>query len=246
MARPPSRGPLKHAHTSNAASACTLTYYLLLLHMHTYSMCSCCTCATTHHVQQRMRTQAGVRFHLLREEVHHFQNGLCCLMTGRAFNSFGLKNVPLPDEVKTVKEAALWVGESYTHGNRNPHAAWKSMAGGQSYWRRWRCNAHVDCPVIVIARMPREPSSRVQVWVKDVEHTAVEEEYDRTNAALDRVQKKAFLAAKRWGATSKEVMQKEQEDCVLSAKRRKQALTLEEACEGAIYCICTAFILHLF
>ena len=160
---------------------------------------------------------------------HRLQAVHVCVLPSASREVMHGIRIPLPDSVTTMSEAATFV-RSYDHEGSNAACAWKAMRGGQLRFRRWKCIAHQQCTVILTARTLHQGG--VSLYVTEGEHAAIENLFDRSNASLTRLQKREVSAARRWGATSRDMRKEHQDEAVQKAKRAKTFTTCELAAAG--------------
>ena len=83
--------------------------------------------------------------------------------------------------------------------------SWTTLPGGDSDRRVVRCNAHEDCCVKVRIRIVL---GVVSLCRNDAEHSTVDNNYDRKNAALTREEKSELATARGYGGTPAMVVSK--------------------------------------
>ena len=104
--------------------------------------------------------------------------------------SAGFSCVPLPELVQSVADGVAFV-KTYDHDGRNTPCAWRRQRGGDKDRVNFTCAAHVCCGVKLRLRVPAGRAGQVVLTVSsDTEHSKEVCDYDRSNAALSRAQKR--------------------------------------------------------
>ena len=137
----------------------------------------------------------------------------------------------------SMKDGEAWLQGYKTSGGC---ARWRRLSGGSPSSRKnFGCGAHIDCPVKARVILVNGVShlQRVQVQVDaSAEPTTEPLLFDRINAALTVQQKDDMKAARKYGATSGDIMKEHQvrpnADYMRFASMITRLNALEHACDA--------------
>ena len=124
---------------------------------------------------------------------------------------------------------------SYSDDGKNTECRWKREPGGLATRIKYSCAMHLDCGVKL--RLVGDNTSGVALEkIVGVDHAIERNEYDRTNAALTKEQKREFRDARRYGGTASDNMKNHQADALdkPGGKRKLDGIGVE----GALQCVC--------
>ena len=111
--------------------------------------------------------------------------------------------------------------QAFDDDGKNAESAWKRVPGGEAHRITYVCSMHVDCGVKVRLNVKSLGGSLERIV--GVEHSSEMNEFDRSNAALTKSQKKAFIDAKRYGGTASDIMKHEQGDVLNTPGGKRKA-----------------------